>query len=89
MRNIAPPAEDPQHDVHERLTAADAALSLCLAQPIHDGHADRGGAVFPGLHDLDSWCGDWRLHLRHTGCAWAIVPIERLTILLPSLLHDS
>lgn len=76
MRNIAPSAEDPLHDVYEVLVDADAARPFCLAQSIHGGHADRGGAVFLALDELDGWRGDWRLHLRHAGCAWAIAPIE-------------
>ncbi|WP_369980572.1 hypothetical protein [Xanthomonas bundabergensis] len=76
MRNIAPSADDPLHDVYEVLIDPAAARPLCLAQSIHGGHADRGVAVFLGLDELDAWAGDWRLHLRHAGCAWAIAPIE-------------
>ncbi|MCC4596644.1 hypothetical protein NRY95_08120 [Xanthomonas campestris pv. phormiicola] len=76
MRNIAPSADDPLHDVYEVLIDPAAARPLCLAQSIHGGHADRGGAVFLGLDELDAWAGDWRLHLRHADCAWAIAPIE-------------
>jgi len=75
-RNIAPSTDDPLHDVYGLSIDPEAARPFCLSQSIHGGHADRGGAIFLGLDELDAWAGDWRLHLRHADCAWAIAPIE-------------
>ncbi|WP_369943953.1 hypothetical protein [Xanthomonas medicagonis] len=75
-RNIAPSAEDARHDVYLFSLDPDAARPFCLSQSIRGGQADSGGSVFLGLHELEGWRGDWRQHLRHAGCAWAIAPIE-------------
>ncbi|WP_371182710.1 hypothetical protein [Xanthomonas sacchari] len=75
-RNIAPSAEDPHHDVYTVHLDPDAARPFCLGQSIRGGHAERGGCIHLALDELEAWPGDWRQHLRHAGCAWAIAPIE-------------
>lgn len=75
-RNIAPSAEHPHHDVYIVQLDPDAARPFCLGQSICGGHAERGGSIHLALDELEAWPGDWRQHLRHAGCAWAIAPIE-------------
>ena len=76
IRNIAPSAEDPHHDVYIVQFDPGAAQPFRLGQSIRGGHAERGGSISLALDELESWTGDWRQHLRHAGCAWAIAPIE-------------
>ncbi|MCW0466607.1 hypothetical protein [Xanthomonas sacchari] len=76
IRNIAPSAEDPHHDVYIAQLDPDAAQPFRLGQSIRGGHAERGGSISLALDELEGWTGDWRQHLCHAGCAWAIAPIE-------------
>ncbi|MDQ1093686.1 hypothetical protein QE400_003099 [Xanthomonas sacchari] len=76
IRNIAPSAQDPHHDVYTAHLDPDAAQPFCLGQSIGGGHAERGGSIHLALDELEAWPGEWRQHLRHAGCAWAIAPID-------------
>ncbi|KQQ74603.1 hypothetical protein ASF73_09410 [Xanthomonas sp. Leaf131] len=76
QRNIAPSADDPDHDVYVFSIAVDSAKPFWLEQSIRGGHAERGGCSMLALHELEGWRGDWRADVAKAGCAWVIPLLE-------------
>jgi hypothetical protein len=77
QRNIAPSAEHPTHDVYGfDLATQPTARPFRFWQSTGGGHGDSGGAIELGLQELETWPGDWRLHLERAGCSWVIGLIE-------------
>ncbi|CAD0340632.1 hypothetical protein [Xanthomonas hortorum] len=75
-RNIAPSAEDPDHDVYIFSIDADSATPFWFEQSIRGGHAERGGCSMLALHELEGWPGGWRADVTKAGCAWVIPLLE-------------
>ncbi|MFC7521572.1 hypothetical protein ACFQS6_18865 [Xanthomonas populi] len=74
--NIAPSAEDPDHDVSIFSIAVDSEKPFWLEQSIRGGHAERGGCSMLALHELEGWQGGWRAEVTNAGCAWVIPLLE-------------
>ncbi|MEG8125196.1 hypothetical protein G3N70_03160 [Xanthomonas hortorum pv. gardneri] len=75
-RNIAPSAEDPDHDVYIFSIDADSATPFWFEQSIRGGHAERGGLRMLALHELEGWPGGWRADVTKAGGAWVIPLLE-------------
>ncbi len=76
-RNVAPTKEDQHHHVYSfSIDLKTPEAPFVFEESIGGGHAERGGAIWLSVNEIEAW-GDWRNHLKCSGCSWAIENIEQ------------